>query len=90
MAFYLLHDSEQNSKKEKAKAKAKAKGKGAKLVKKLPKAGGRACFSQLFCNGAGRKVQAKQRSRRKRDARVAIKAGQVSPADVLEMVAICK
>lgn len=88
MAFYLLHDSEQNRKKE--KAKAKAKGKGAKLVKKMPKAGGRACFSQLFCNGGGRKVQAKQRSRRKRDARVAIKAGQVSPADVLEMVSICK
>lgn len=57
MAFYLLHDSEQNRKKEKAKAKAKAKGKGAKLVKKMPKAGGRACFSQPFCNGAGRKCK---------------------------------
>lgn len=55
MAFYLLHDSEQNRKKE--KAKAKAKGKGAKLVKKMPKAGGRACFSQLFCNGGGRKCK---------------------------------
>lgn len=51
MAFYLLHDSEQNRKKE------KAKGKGAKLVKKMPKAGGRACFSQLFCNGGGRKCK---------------------------------
>lgn len=59
MAFYLLHDSEQKEGESEGdgESERKRQTEGAKLVKKMPKAGGRACFSQLFCNGAGRKCK---------------------------------
>lgn len=57
MAFYLLHDSEQKERESEGESERKRQTEGAKLVKNMPKAGGTACFSQLFCNGAGRKCK---------------------------------